>query len=120
MCSIVISNCNSIWSESLEWLDSKYILILAHIIKKGISGKIKWYIYIFMWLSVNDASLFLVINKNESDLVVIIVEFGMEDHDSIPHNYDREEAEITWCQNWSPNQIKLVVKTKTKKMNHKN
>jgi hypothetical protein len=43
---------------------------------------------------------------------MIGAEFGREDYDSIPRNCDRKEAGTTSCQNWSPNQIKLVVKTK--------
>jgi hypothetical protein len=31
-----------------------------------------------------------------------------------PRNCDWEEARTTWCQNWFPNQIKLVVKVKKK------
>jgi hypothetical protein len=41
--------------------------------------------------------------------VVIDAELGREDHGSIPRNCDREGAETTWCQNWPPNQTKLVV-----------
>jgi hypothetical protein len=37
--------------------------------------------------------------------MVIDAELGREDHRSIPRSCDREGAEITWCQNWSPNQI---------------
>jgi hypothetical protein len=29
-----------------------------------------------------------------------------------PRNYDREGTETTLCQNWSPNQNKLVMKAK--------
>jgi hypothetical protein len=47
--------------------------------------------------------------------VVIGAEIGRDDHGSIPRNCDREGAGTTWCQNWPPNQIKLVVKAKKKK-----
>jgi hypothetical protein len=46
--------------------------------------------------------------------VVINVELGREGHSSIPRNCDREGAETTWCQNWPPNQIKLMMKVKKK------
>jgi hypothetical protein len=42
--------------------------------------------------------------------VLIDAELVRENHGSIPHNCDRNEAQTTWCQNWPPNQIKLVVK----------
>jgi hypothetical protein len=44
--------------------------------------------------------------------VVIDDELGREDHSSIPRNCNREKAGTTWCQNWPPNQINLVVKAK--------
>jgi hypothetical protein len=56
--------------------------------------------------------------NNINDLVVIDAELGRKNHGSIPHNYDCEGAEIIWCQNRSPNQIKLVVKAKKRKKNY--
>jgi hypothetical protein len=62
-------------------------------------------------------SRFKVGSSNQSLVgsVVIDAELGREDHGSIPRNCDREGAGTTWCQNWPPNQIQLVVKTKKKK-----
>jgi hypothetical protein len=42
---------------------------------------------------------------------VIDTELDREDHESIPCNCNRDGTETTWCQNWPPNQIKLVLKT---------
>jgi phage terminase large subunit-like protein len=47
--------------------------------------------------------------------VVIGAELDMENPGSIRRNCDQEGAETTWYQNWPPNQIQLVVKTKKNK-----
>jgi aspartokinase len=47
--------------------------------------------------------------------VVIDAELGRENYGLIPRDCDWEEVGTTWCQNWPPNQILVVVKAKKQK-----